>query len=387
VIDRSRLPKEFQRFPDEWEVLAFEEAIYDKTGGNHKIKQSDYETTGPLPVIDQGQSEIAGYVSDGELQCKETLPCILFGDHTKIWKFVEQPFALGADGVKVLEPIEGFDKRFIFHYLKQLRLPMKAGYSRHFKYVKQTYVPKPPLPEQKCISAVLDKADTIRSKRQEAVGLANQFLHSVFLDLFGDPVTNPKGWQVVDLAEHIVSATNGLSRRRKDTDNIGDLVLRLQDIRAGSLRLNDPNRIALDDGEKQRFQVSTDDLLFIRVNGNRDYVGRCAVFTGHSEPVFHNDHIIRISFDEAFDPHFLEFVFNTPAGKHLLSKQIKTSAGQHTISQEGIGKVRMIKPSKDVQDNFQAIRLAVKKSTESQSKALSEPIFESLSQRAFAGDL
>ena len=57
-------------------------------------------------------------------------------------------------------------------------------------------IPLPPLPEQKRIAAILDKADQLRQKRQQAIGLADEFLRSVFLDMFGDPVTNPKGWEV-----------------------------------------------------------------------------------------------------------------------------------------------------------------------------------------------
>lgn len=66
--------------------------------------------------------------------------------------------------------------------------------------VKGVEVPLPPLPEQKRIAAILDKADAIRRKRQQAIQLADDFLRAVFLDMFGDPVTNPKGWNVVELS-------------------------------------------------------------------------------------------------------------------------------------------------------------------------------------------
>src|SRR6185369_14330209 len=66
----------------------------------------------------------------------------------------------------------------------------------------------PPLPEQKRIASILDKADSIRRKRQEAVRLTEELLRSVFLDMFGDPVTNPKGWDVKPLCE-LVNFTTG----------------------------------------------------------------------------------------------------------------------------------------------------------------------------------
>ena len=67
-------------------------------------------------------------------------------------------------------------------------------------YVRALEIPLPPLPEQKRIAAILDKAHAIRRKRQQAIQLADDFLRAVFLDMFGDPVTNPKGWNVVELS-------------------------------------------------------------------------------------------------------------------------------------------------------------------------------------------
>ncbi|MEW2845521.1 restriction endonuclease subunit S [Pseudomonas aeruginosa] len=69
--------------------------------------------------------------------------------------------------------------------------------------LKELEIPLPPLPEQKRIAAILDKADAIRRKRQQAIQLADDFLRAVFLDMFGDPVTNPKGWEVKSVADLI----------------------------------------------------------------------------------------------------------------------------------------------------------------------------------------
>jgi hypothetical protein len=73
-------------------------------------------TSGSLPVIDQGQEPIAGYTNDCEMAYKGPLPVILFGDHTRIFKYVDFPFALGADGVKVLVPKKAFNPKFLFFY-------------------------------------------------------------------------------------------------------------------------------------------------------------------------------------------------------------------------------------------------------------------------------
>ncbi|HHM0891715.1 TPA: restriction endonuclease subunit S, partial [Klebsiella pneumoniae] len=144
--------------------------------------------------------------------------------------------------------------------------------------IKSLEVPLPSLSEQKRIAEILDKAADIRQKREQAIKLADDFLRATFLKMFGDPVSNPMGWDVRPLGQHIIHANNGLSRRRKESENTGEVVLRLQDVHYEGIRFdNNLNRIKLTTPEKERFLVANGDILFIRVNGNPDYVGRSAV--------------------------------------------------------------------------------------------------------------
>jgi type I restriction enzyme S subunit len=127
--------------------VPFLQAVSDCTGGNTKVQRKDYAEEGELPVIDQGQEFIAGFTGKAN-KYQGVLPLVLFGDHTRIFKYVDFPFALGADGVKALQPESGFDARFLFYYFRFVELP-NAGYSRHFKFLKEIQVPKPPLSEQR----------------------------------------------------------------------------------------------------------------------------------------------------------------------------------------------------------------------------------------------
>ncbi|MGM0905570.1 MAG: restriction endonuclease subunit S [Pseudomonadota bacterium] len=204
------LSAEFLRFPPHWTVLPFTDAVKDATSGNAKLKKEEYLTTGSFPIVDQGQSLYGGYTDREDSVCKSELPIIVFGDHTRAFKFINEPFALGADGAKVLEPKVELDKGFLFHYLKQLRIE-SAGYSRHYKFLKESYVPVPPLVEQKRIAAILDKADAIRRKRQQAIKLAGDFLRSVFLDMFGDPNSNSKNVPVLPMTEVFNIKTGSLN--------------------------------------------------------------------------------------------------------------------------------------------------------------------------------
>lgn len=191
-----------QVFPAHWDVLPFSLAVKDATSEYSKLQKSEYLEQGRFPIVDQGQQKFGGYTDDESVVSLGGCPAVVFGDHTRIFKFIDEPFCLGADGAKVLEPKVELDKKFLFYYLSSLNIE-SAGYSRHFKFLKENVVPVPPLPEQKRIAAILDKADAIRRKRQQAIQLADDFLRAVFLDMFGDPVTNPKGWEVKSVADLI----------------------------------------------------------------------------------------------------------------------------------------------------------------------------------------
>lgn len=117
-----------------WPTLPFDEAVEDASGGNIKTKQNDYAEVGEFPIVDQGKALIAGYTDDEAALCKVPLPVVIFGDHTRCLKFVDFPFGMGADGVKVLKPKAGLDAKFLYHYLRQIKLP-DGGYDRHFKYL------------------------------------------------------------------------------------------------------------------------------------------------------------------------------------------------------------------------------------------------------------
>lgn len=127
----------------DWKILPFDDVVSDETGGNIKTLQSQYMPTGEYPIIDQGRGFIAGYTDDASCLCKAGLPAIVFGDHTKIFKFVDFPFCLGADGTKILRTNGSVCPKYLYHFLSQVDIP-DAGYSRHFKYLKRTQIPPPP---------------------------------------------------------------------------------------------------------------------------------------------------------------------------------------------------------------------------------------------------
>jgi len=180
--------------------VPFTAAVTDATGGNVKIQRKDFLTEGLLPVIDQGQEDVAGFTNDFSHAYSGDLPVVLFGDHTRAFKYVDRPFALGADGVKVLAPRAGFNAKFLYYYFLTCEIPSR-GYSRHFKFLKEFDIPLFALSEQSRIVGLLDEADRLRRLRREADAKAARILPALFLKMFGDPATNPMGWPVEPLTK------------------------------------------------------------------------------------------------------------------------------------------------------------------------------------------
>ncbi len=197
---------------NEWKTYPFEEVIADVTGGNPKTLQSEFLEKGRYAVVDQGKELIAGFVDDESRLCHAPLPVIIFGDHTCVFKFIDFPFCLGADGVKVLRPKVAADPKYLFHFLQMLRL-QQGGYDRHFKYLKRTEIKLPPLPEQRRIVAILDQANALRAKRRATLAKLEELPQAIFLEMFGDPVTNAKGWKIQKLGA-VGSLDRGVSKHR-----------------------------------------------------------------------------------------------------------------------------------------------------------------------------
>ena len=93
------------KLPDGWQEVEFSECI-EKEASNNKLKipQGKFLEEGKQPIIDQGEEFTAGYTNDETKVYNKKLPVVVFGDHTRILKFVDFPFSLGADGVKILVP-------------------------------------------------------------------------------------------------------------------------------------------------------------------------------------------------------------------------------------------------------------------------------------------
>ena len=109
-----------------------------------KLLKSEFLEKGQFPIVDQSENYIAGYSNTPDLLFNINKPVVCFGDHTRALKYIDFNFVLGADGVKILEPIDEVNTKYLYYCLSNIEIP-SLGYSRHFKILKEIKIPLPPL--------------------------------------------------------------------------------------------------------------------------------------------------------------------------------------------------------------------------------------------------
>jgi len=141
---------------DRWKYIPFSNAAKVLSDAGKRIKQRNYLQEGKIPVIDQGQDFIGGYIDDETMSFKGDLPVIIFGDHTRNIKYVNRRFAVGAEGIKILKPESCYEPKFFYYMLHSLEIPSR-GYSRHFQFLKKFDFPLAPIVEQNLIVSEIEK--------------------------------------------------------------------------------------------------------------------------------------------------------------------------------------------------------------------------------------
>jgi len=372
-----------------WQKLPFDEVVADESGGNLKTPQSEFLETGKFAVVDQGKEMVAGYVNDDSRICRSRLPVVVFGDHTRCLKFVDFPFCMGADGIKVLRPKIDADVKYLFHFLRQLHLP-DGGYDRHFKYLKRSEVILPPLAEQRRIAEVLDKAEALRAKRRAALAQLDSLTQSLFLDLFGDPATNPKNWPIKpigSLASKFSDGPFGSNLKSEHYTEIGVRVIRLQNIGIGKFVDDDAAYISEQHFAKLKKHDCRPGDVLVGTMGDPNL--RACIQPDWLPVALNKADCVQLRPDERIaNAIFVCALLNQPATERMAHDLMQ---GQTRV-RISMGRLRGLEvplPPLDLQHEFARRVAAVEKLKTAQRAALAEldALFASLQHRAFRGEL
>jgi len=212
MINAENNINNLETLPQGWErrnSLELVESV--RIDRNKQVPKSEYQLAGEFPIVDQGQSFVAGWTNHENRVICDVLPLIIFGDHTRCLKFVDMPFALGADGTKPLRARDGVNPRFAYYALSSVDIPSK-GYSRHFSVFKEkTVMFCESLVEQKKIAAILFKLQNAISVQKRTLDTLRELKKSTLQKIFTEGLHGksqstdlgkiPAGWAVFSLGD------------------------------------------------------------------------------------------------------------------------------------------------------------------------------------------
>ena len=365
---------------DEWMIKSFDEVFEDATKLGVKIKTDEYHPIGKYQIIDQGQEAVAGY-SDLEDGVFENVPAIVFGDHTRIVKYVDQPFFLGADGVKVLRSrFKDANYRYLYYALKSMKIP-NTGYNRHFKWLKEAKIYYPNSEEQSKIVLILDEISSVIEHRQRQLQKLDELVKARFVEMFGDPVSNPYGYDKVALSDlaDIKIGPFGSLLHKEDYIEGGHPLLNPSHIVDGKISPDD--KLTISDEkyvELSAYQLKIGDVVM----GRRGEMGRCAVVPKDGFLCGTGSIIIRTKGEVT--PDYIQKIISFPSFKKII-EDMAVGQTMPNLNVPIVSRFQIIKPSMEVQDRYYKLVAQVTKSKVAVQKALDEAqlLFDSLMQQYF----
>lgn len=327
---------------------SFDEVFEDKTKYGTKIKATEYYENGKYIIVDQGQNEVAGY-TDLEKGLFTEVPVIVFGDHTRIIKYINTPFFLGADGIKILRSkIKNANYKYLYYALKNAKIP-NTGYNRHFKWLKKVEVEYPEIEKQSIIVDILDNICHIINARQQELKKLDDLVRARFVEMFGTYPANEKGWNTGNIRDIVSEVRYGSSRPAVDGGRYP--YLRMNNITYdGELDLSDTKRIDVPDNELEKCTVRRGDVLFNRTN-SKELVGKTCVYN-RDEMMVLAGFVIRVRVNDEVLPEFLSAFLNTDFSKKMLLGMCKTAIGQANINAQELQNICLYVPPIDLQQQF-----------------------------------
>ncbi|AYV24653.1 restriction endonuclease subunit S [Vibrio mediterranei] len=336
------------------------------------------------------------YFERGDVLLAKITPCFENGKTLRPYQIKNQVGFGSTEFHVVRADLEKLDPTYLFYllwsdafrFLGTNAMAGAAGQKRvGTPFLKQLEIPLPPLDEQKRIAAILDKADAIRQKRKQAIDLADEFLRSVFLDMFGDPVTNPKGWDVKRL-EELISEGDKLNYgvvQPGDDDENGVPLVRSGDLYDSGTPLSKVRRVSSSVDEKHRkSRLKGNEILIACVGsiGKVGWVDESMVGWNIARAV------TRIPLKDSVNREYIFRYLQSPVIQGYFQKETRAVA-QPTLNVGLISKTPIALPPQEQQDEFLKVHNKVnsfKQNAIVKSKHMDE-MFKSLSQKAFSGQL
>ena len=348
---------------------------------------------GPYPYYGANgqQDSVADYIFDE--------PLILLAEDGGQFDHPDRGIAYAIEGktwvnnhAHVLRPRDHAHPRYLVRVLENYDVTPWITGSTRAKLTKagafKIQIPLPPLAEQKRIAGILDAADALRAKRREALAQLDTLLQATFLDMFGDPATNPMGWTKVRSGElfllppKIGTITPAAGR--------GYLVVRVGEVGESRIAFERCRRVEISEQDFAKFRLERGDTVIARAIGSKNHLGKASFFAGFDEATVIDSHVMRLRPDPIkCDGLWFYSLISSDRGKVLLQQTGRATAVQFNINAKQASSVQVALPPLDLQHHFAAIAESVECQKASQRAHLAEldTLYASLQSRAFRGDL
>ncbi|WP_166267039.1 restriction endonuclease subunit S [Marinobacter caseinilyticus] len=257
------------------------------------------------------------------------------------------------------------------------------------KKLNEIQVPLPPLGEQKRIAKILDAADALRAKRRESRTQLDALLQSTFVDLFGDPVRNPKGWDELPLEEIVSDSKIGLVRSSKEFDwGCTIPYVRMDAVSKDGRFL--ANKVQFTEASQKEIEASSlmpGDFLF-NTRNSKELVGKSCIYTGPEGWLFNNN-LMRIRFIDSVCPEVVATQFLFSRVSRELEQRKSGTTNVFAVYWKNLKSLPVLVPPKELQVQYAAIVRSVNKQSTQLNQHLDEldRLFSSLKKRAFSGEL
>ena len=355
---------------------------------NYIVESINYHNSFPIPVLTAGKSFILGY-TDETHGVYNDVPVIIFDDFTTAFHFVDFPFKVKSSAMKILKPVkEKADLKYLFYKMKTISLDTDLHKRYWISKYSQLQIPLPPIPTQQKIAAILDAADTLRQKDKALLAKYDELTQSLFLDMFGDPVSNPKGWDMkimANVCEKISVGFVGVCEPYYTEKQKGIPMIRTGNLGEGFLRYDKMKFVTKEFHLKQKkSQIFKDDILIARHGDN----GKAVLYNGEFEEAnCLNIIILRPAKGLLNGTYNVNMLNNESTRNSILGKT--GGATQKVVNTKEIQKLIVPIPPINLQNQF-AERVQVieqQKAVAQASLEKSEELFNSLLQKAFKGEL
>lgn len=298
-----------------------------------KIKKKDYKEKGLLAVIDQGQQLIGGYTDNIEKKVNCELPVLIFGDHTRIVKYIDFPFGSGADGTKILQAKDVVLPKYLYYGTQYLTLIMSdRGYARHYQYIEKMDLPVPTHDEQKRIVCHIEELFSKLDAGKEILKKTKQQLAVYRQAVLKKAFENVEKKQTIrELSQVVTSGSRGWA---KYYSNKGARFIRITDLTRDRIVLKDDNIQLVKVPEKaegRRSQLKEGDVL---VSITAD-LGSIALIPEDMGEAYINQHIAMIRFNNIVQSEFMAWYLKSDYGQKDLLKN-KRGAGKLGLGLEDI---------------------------------------------------